>query len=386
MTKQDIFDKLLNYYEIMVGKIKNREALKNAIQNILSETDLHVYFLLPFSGHISLQQLEAKAKRAKITASTFQDALQKLHSEGFIYSYNLPEDGKRVYERTYSAFVAEHQVRKRKGSEQAKVFAEFWNDLAENASENLPTKTPYYRVLPIEATITESAGKIKLPIYVPIPDPRTVLPIDVISEIIKKEPLIAVAECYCRLAARERGKGCQHTTECCFMFNEAAQSLIESGVARQVTYEEAMQILYQCEEEGLVHNVDNCEGKIKALCNCCSCCCPVLDALQYHKKNIGAPSRFMVVYDEERCAHDFACVRVCPAFAVKVAGSARKVDYDSCIGCGLCVAACPEGALQMVLRPNPPKMARTNQELWTKLRNEAILGTIKRKLLGKKTA
>jgi len=381
MAKRDLFDKLIDTYEILVGKIKNREGFKRALREVLDPVNLQVYFFLPFSGQITNLKIEGKAKRAEIPLDQMHGAIDILHNEGFIHSYTNPE-GRRVYERTNSVYLAQHQIRKRNGSQQAKVFAEFLRDQSEHAAKILATKTPYFRVLPFEAAITTSTGLVRLPIHVSTPDPTVVLPTDIISEMVKNEPLIALAECYCRLAARERGKSCDHTTECCFFFNDAAQSLIECGIARQVDYEETRRILYQCEEEGLVHNVDNCEGKIKSLCNCCSCCCTVLDAMQYNKKNFGAPSRFMVAYDEERCAHDFACVRICPAFAIKVAGSARKVDQNACIGCGLCVAACPEGALQMVPRTNPPKMARTRKDLQTTLRNEAILGSIKRKLFG----
>lgn len=381
MAKKDLFDKLISNYEVMIGKIGNREQFKGTLQQTVSEENLKTYFLLPFTGNSTHVSIEKKAKKAGITMDQLQASIQKLALEGFIYSYELAEKG-RVYERNYSAFMAEHQVRKKKGTPLGKAYADFWYDISENPSERLPTKTPYYRVLPVEATITQQGGKVTIPINETIPDPRAVLPLDVVSEMIKKQSLIALAECYCRLASNMRGNGCDHTTECCFMFGRAAQALIETGVARKIDYEEAMSVLRQCEKEGLVHNVDNCEGEITSLCNCCSCCCPVIKSLQMGKKNIAATSRFKVAFNENKCIQDGACAAVCPTYAITSNGK-TVIDLEKCIGCGLCVSACPEGALTMVAREKSPRILKTKKQLWGKIQNEALIGMVTNKLKGK---
>jgi Fe-S-cluster-containing hydrogenase component 2 len=382
MANKDLIERMIDHFELMVGKIKNRPNLRWAIEQTLSQDDLRVYFLIPGSGHTIWSRLETKAKRAKIPLEMFKSSMEKLHKEGFINRYTHAKDG-LVYEQTYSAFVGEMQVRRKKGTPLGRAFADFWADLAEDAAETLPTKTPYYRALPVEATITGSTPPIIIPVNVAIPDPRAVLPIDIVSEMIKKEPLMAVSECYCRLASREKGKTCEHMTECCFMFNEAAESLIEAGVARKINYDEAMTIIRKAELEGLVHHVDNAEGHINSLCNCCSCCCPVIKAEQRGKKNIGAPSRFVVKYEPEKCTMDGACVRICPVFAISM-GDERVYDLDLCIGCGLCVTVCPEGAIHMISRPEYPKIAQTSARMWDQLRNEAIWGMTVGKLIPKK--
>ena len=99
-----------------------------------------------------------------------------------------------------------------------------------------------------------------------IADPSGVLPIDVVSEMIRRDArLIGVAECYCRKTKRIVGQGCEHPLEACFVFNELAQTLIHNGLARQVEYDETMRIIWECEERGLVHNVDNCREEIRSL-------------------------------------------------------------------------------------------------------------------------
>jgi hypothetical protein len=89
--------------------------------------------------------------------------------------------------------------------------------------------------------------------------------------------------------------------ETCFYFNELAQTKLEAGYARRVDYAEAVRILYQAEEAGLIHNVINCKGKIQTLCNCWSCSCPVIKAMVHGQTNVGAPSRYTAVVDTGLC-------------------------------------------------------------------------------------
>lgn len=42
---------------------------------------------------------------------------------------------------------------------------------------------------------------------------------------------------------------------------------------RDVTKQEAKDILKQCHERGLIHTIVKCRQDFYAICNCCSCCC-----------------------------------------------------------------------------------------------------------------
>ncbi len=58
------------------------------------------------------------------------------------------------------------------------------------------------------------------------------------------------------------------------------------------------------------------------------------------------------------------------------------VDPSVCVGCGLCVTTCPQHANRMVLREQSPHIPRTYFELYGKIGREALLGMVKRKVLG----
>ena len=42
---------------------------------------------------------------------------------------------------------------------------------------------------------------------------------------------------------------------------------------REITKQEAKDILEQCHQSGLVHTIVRCKRDFYAICNCCSCCC-----------------------------------------------------------------------------------------------------------------
>ena len=64
----------------------------------------------------------------------------------------------------------------------------------------------------------------------------------------------------------------------------------------------------------------------------------------------AAPSgyRGMIAYDWETCIGCMLCLKVCPSGAVSVADR-RKVTFDvgRCIFCGQCAEVCPVGAVRL---------------------------------------
>ncbi len=381
MPKKDLYEEMCKYYQVQTGPIPQKERLKTGLRQTVTEDELRVFFLMPFAGPIPFEKIARKAARIGLSAEETRSRLDRLHQEAFAVRYKT-ERG-LTYERAFSAYMAEQQVRMRKGTELGQIYAQFWFDLSEQSAAKLPTKTPYFRVLPVEATIIDERERRTIEINQTIPDPRQVLPIDVISAMIRKEPLIAVSECYCRLSNRLIGNECSLPMETCFTFNELAESLIDIGTARKVDAEEAIEILRECEDAGLVHNADNCEEHLKALCNCCSCHCPAIFAFKRGQKNIGAPSRFVVQYNAEKCTLCQTCIPRCPVDAIEMQNGHLSFNLEKCIGCGLCVSHCPEEAIRMRLREKPPHIEKDNDALWGKIRREAVVGMLVSKITGK---
>lgn len=378
MAPKDLFEDSLRFYEFQIGTMPRRQEFKAALQEAFTYDDLRIFFQMPFLGFISAEKLKKKLTKIGLAENEYDQAMARMIPKGLVDKYE--KNGEWGHERAPVIVVLEMSVREPEDSPFRQITALVMNDLIEGAAETIPTRTPYYRVLPVEPTIQADSASTSLTVNAAIPDSRQVLPLDSISEMIKGAKLIALSDCYCRSAKKVLGEGCEHPLETCFYFDELAQMKLQTDYARQLTYEEAMDVLYECEAHGLVHNVSNCEGKIQTLCNCCECSCAVLKAWNRGLRNTTSPSRFVVVLEAEKCSLQQKCVEACPVGALEATNGQLAVHQEKCLGCGLCVPACPEGALGLEVREKPPKIYKDNNALYRSIYAESAIGLLGRSL------
>ena len=379
MPTRDLYERLIRFYEFQMGALPHRAELRHALEDTFSRDDLRTFFLLPFFGSLTMESLQKKASRAGVPASVLAESVARLIPEGVIDSYDA--DAQRVCSRSPMICLLELQVCSIQNSPLREICTNLMNGYIEGDLGSIPMRTPPYRVLPSEATVRSTGETRTVVVDESIPDPREVLPIDVISEMIRKEPLIAIADCYCRATKRNVGDACGHALQVCFYFNELAMVKMNASYAREIDYDEAMGILRECERQGLVHNVSNCEDHIQTLCNCCACSCAVLRGT-VRGKSLTSPSRFAAELDETACTRCVSCVEICPMDNLTLGVSGIELG-SRCIGCGLCVSACPSGALRMVPRDHRPKIYTDNDALWRRINLEAMAGLALRRLRGR---
>jgi len=192
------------------------------------------------------------------------------------------------------------------------------------------------------------------------PNSHAVFPFEMMEELLQKVRRIALVHCPCRATAQLIGKRrCNHPLENCIKYDELAEYLIDQGIGREITKQEALQIIKKSEEAGLVHMVDNAREGIKHTCNCCGCCCWSVGTIRRKRipRDVLMATYFLRETDRERCTGCGACVDICPVQVVRMEGDFPAVDQEWCIGCGVCAVPCSFGAVKLVRKTGtiPPK-------------------------------
>jgi NAD-dependent dihydropyrimidine dehydrogenase PreA subunit len=204
-----------------------------------------------------------------------------------------------------------------------------WFGLAKTIAKSTPK--PFTRVIPVDVSIEARTS---------------VLPFDSVREIVEKSKSISVTKCTCRLSMRK----CDRPLEVCLQVNKAADYNIARGTGRKLDKEEALKLLKECEEAGLIHVTMNRAEADNFICNCCPCCCQTMPVLLKGGIHVIDPSRFVAFIDEDLCSGCGLCHERCYFSAISWSedeGSPSVVDPGKCMGCGLCMVTCPEEAIAL---------------------------------------
>jgi len=187
---------------------------------------------------------------------------------------------------------------------------------------------------------------------------------DKVSEYIDNAEYIAVGTCYCRHHGELLGRPCTKPKDVCMGFGPDARYMADRKFGRQISKEEAREILRRTEDAGLVHCSSNMSKYVQFVCNCCPCHCGILQSMKkYNMKGSAAVSGFITSFDAESCITCGDCVDRCPMEALTVKEETLLFDNNKCIGCGLCTSVCPTGSLTLVARSNAPVPPRDWRQL-----------------------
>jgi Pyruvate/2-oxoacid:ferredoxin oxidoreductase delta subunit len=189
---------------------------------------------------------------------------------------------------------------------------------------------------------------------------------DQVKTYIEENDTIAVGRCFCRHAALLRDEDTHGMPmDACMWLGSNAEFGIDCLGARKVTKEEAMKLLDEYEEAGLVHQTSNFADGISYICNCDRWHCGSIRANLSGLKVLNS-SGFEPHFDEDLCAACETCIERCPARALTMGeDDVPKVDLDTCFGCAVCATGCQEEAVKMVSKPGfeePPQDRKAMQE------------------------
>jgi ferredoxin len=187
-----------------------------------------------------------------------------------------------------------------------------------------------------------------IPVKEAIPAGVEIYPYERATELLERAKAWGVRECICRLQQKLVGKGCDRPLEACLVFAPVAGVFDYSETTRAISKEEAVRILDQAAEAGLVHSPGNFQDGHSYICNCCTCCCGVLrNVAEFHSPTAIASSGFVASVNEAACVGCGDCLARCQFGALIMHEGVCVVDSVRCVGCGLCISACPSQAMQL---------------------------------------
>jgi ferredoxin len=120
--------------------------------------------------------------------------------------------------------------------------------------------------------------------------------------------------------------------------------------SRRLSQAEAIELLQAEHERGHMHSAwfkDATMDRFYAICNCCKCCCGGIDAMVKYGAPTLAASGYVAQVDDTLCAACATCEDACLFEAIQVNGAA-VIDWEACMGCGVCVGQCPNEAMSLV--------------------------------------
>ena len=202
--------------------------------------------------------------------------------------------------------MVNHKENVRKYPQIAKAFNDYGIENGPRSIGGFPTGVGLMRVIPIETAID---GETRRASY------------EEVSKYLNDNHIFSVSDCSCRTSREIMGEGCGHLKEdMCIQMGHAAEYYIRTGRGREITRDEAFDIIKRAEENGLMHQIPNLDGsgKTHAICNCCGCSCFALRTTTMFNNADMSRSNYV-----------------------------SKVDKDKCVACGECVVNCPTNALKL---------------------------------------
>jgi UDP-glucose 4-epimerase len=189
------------------------------------------------------------------------------------------------------------------------------------------------------------------------------LPYAVVERLLNEaESIFAMKACPCRTAFH-----CQeHSQELGCLHLGPAAWRIPPGLGRLVSVDEGREHLALAMRSGLIPTILHIpseaeifqvdKNRLLSVCFCCECCCDVRLMLRrgpelywdlYNQRMPG-----LIVSVSDACTLCGACVQACYGGERVIRMGEQRAEIGArCLGCGKCLAACPEAAISFEVDP-----------------------------------
>jgi len=276
------------------------------LEKVVTEEMAEVALALEYRVHLKAEEI---AKKCGKPVERTRELLWDLAMAG-VATIKKEEDGDTFWYETWVPGIFEMVVNNKENVKKYPQIGKAFDDygLMRNpvAAGNIPMGHGLMRVIPIETAIN---GDTRRASY------------EEVSKYINEARILSVSDCSCRTSREEMNQGCGHLKEdMCIQLGDAAEYYIRTGRGRQITKEEAIDIIQRAERDGLMHQIPNTEGEghTHAICNCCGCSCYAMRAAGMYNNPDMVRSNYVSTINPEKCVGCGECVEVCPTNAIRL--------------------------------------------------------------------
>ena len=300
----------------------------------------------------------------------FQTFFDEIQRKGYVH---IGRDKHRNDEYSLAAIVPgwyETMVHYSVGKQHEKEFSEKWNDFFKffqkfnffplRNVQNVVMRNflkPTQDTALMKPIIKDRKGKINLPVNTKVTHETNVYPsfwVDDLVEEYGKKDSIYIFPCVCRHGNHVIGSDCNFAIprDSCMAFGSMAKAWESWGYGRYITKEEAVDILSEVREKGAIHSVihekDDCNLPVMAICNCCWDCCGILKPYNMGAVSLMYNASFSAqIKDGAKCKTCGTCEKFCPTTAMRMQDDKIQHYKNLCIGCGQCALQCPQNNIEM---------------------------------------
>ena len=327
-------------------------AFFELLEELFTEEECRVAAGIP----LRLASLGSIARNAKFSEDRTRTILDRLVTKGLVV--DLPRDGRStVYylNPTVVGFFEFSMMRIRDDVDQKKVAELMWTYMRGDPELGFMRMLADGETFIARPLVNEDA--VEPEVW------SEILDFDKASAIIDEAGSWAEGICHCRHVKLHLGKRCDYPLDHCLALGMGADYLIRAGIAKEIDKERAMDVLVYAREHGNVQMADNVRNRPGFICNCCSCCCEMMEAFRTLPEMTKViSSNYIASCDDELCSGCGKCAKACPIDAIalvpaeptdRIPKRKRRAEVDAvhCLGCGVCYTACDFDGVKLDAAP-----------------------------------